>query len=89
MTVCSFPLRGGKRGVGLVLSIVVVVTKLGTVSKCDFFMLFWKLVVRGGFVSGEVPLYRGTMKAIPLKPHAISIISLLPLSGAKSQESRN
>lgn len=82
-------LRGGKRGVGLVLSIVVVVTKLGAVSKCDFFILFWKLVVRGGFVSGEVPLYRGTMKVIPLKPHAISIISLLPLSGAKSQESRN
>ena len=82
-------LRGGKRCVGLVLSIVVVVTKLGAVSKCDFFILFCKLVVRGSFVSGEVPLYRGTMKVIPLKPHAISIISLLPLSGAKSQESRN
>ena len=83
------PERGGERGVGLALSIVVAVTKLGAVSKCDFFILFCKLVVRGGFVSGEVPLYRGTMKVIPLKPHAISIISLLPLSGAKSQESRN
>ena len=83
-----FPERG-ERGVGLVLSIVVVVTKLGAVSKCDFFILFCKLVARGSFISGEVPLYRGTMKVIPLKPHAISIISLLPLSGAKSQESRN
>ena len=89
LTVCSFSLRGRERGIGLVLSIVVAVTKLGAVSKCDFFILFCKLVARGGFVSGEVPLYRGTMKVIPLKPHAISIISLLPLSGAKSQESRN
>ena len=89
LTVCSFSLRGRERGIGLVLSIVVVVTKLGAVSKCDFFILCCKLVVRGGFVSGEVPLYRGTMKVIPLKPHAISIISLHPLSGAKSQESRN
>ena len=88
-------LRGGKRGVGLVLSIVVVVTKLGAVSKCDFFILFCKLVVRGGFVSGEVPLYRGTMKVIqhhispPIIRGKVTRIKKLILNKKLSRSSTN
>ena len=71
------------------------VTKLGAVSKCDFFILFCKLVVRGGFVSGEVPLYRGTMKVIqhhispPIIRGKVTRIKKLILNKKLSRSSTN